>query len=262
MKTVVITGSTRGIGYGLADSFLARGCAVAISGRSAEAVDSAVAALSAKHEPGRLFGLACDVTDLTQLRALWAGAKERFGQVDIWVNNAGVSNPQADFQHQEPERMTAVVNTNVLGAMYGSLVALRGMIEQGFGALYNMEGLGSDGRMVRGLALYGTSKAALAYLTRSLAAEARGTAVIVGGLRPGMVLTDLITKGYENRPEEWERFKPILNILADRVETVTPWLTERVLANRKNGVTINWLTRRKVMSRFLVSPFRKRRLFD
>lgn len=262
MKTVVITGSTRGIGYGLADSFLARGCAVTISGRSTEAVGSAVAALSAKHEPGRLFGLACDVSDLAQLKTLWAGAKERFGQVDIWINNAGVSNPQGDFQHQEPERMAAVVNTNILGAMYGSLVALRGLTEQGFGALYNMEGLGSDGRMVRGLALYGTSKAALAYLTRSLAAEAKGSAIIVGGLRPGMVLTDLITKGYEDRPEEWERFKPILSILAERVETVTPWLAERVLTNRKNGVTINWPTRRKALPRFLASPFRKRRLFD
>lgn len=115
---------------------------------------------------------------------------------------------------------------------------------------------------MRGLALYGTSKAGLAYLTRSLAGETKGTPVIVGGLRPGMVLTELITKEYESRPEEWERFKRILNILADRVETVTPWLAERVLANTKNGVTISWLTRRKALSRFLMAPFRKRRLFD
>jgi len=115
---------------------------------------------------------------------------------------------------------------------------------------------------MRGLAPYGTTKSALAYLTRSLAGETKGTPVIVGGLRPGMVLTELITKEYEDRPEEWERFKPILNILAERVETVTPWLAERVLANRKNGVTINWLTRRKAFSRFLMSPFRKRRIVD
>lgn len=262
MKVVVITGSTRGIGYGLADSFLARACAVTISGRSNDRVESAIETLSARHEPSRLFGHPCDVTDFEQVQALWDNSRERFGRVDIWINNAGVSNPQADFWNQSSERMEAVVSTNVLGAMYGSLVALHGMMDQGFGGLYNMEGLGSDGRTMRGLALYGTSKAGLAYLTRSLAGETKGTPVIVGGLRPGMVLTELITKEYESRPEEWERFKRILNILAERVETVTPWLAERVLANTKNGVTISWLTRRKALSRFLMAPFRKRRLFD
>jgi len=262
MKAVVITGSTRGIGYGLADSFLTLGCAVTISGRSAEGVENAVATLAMKHESDRLFGHSCDVTDFDQVQILWDNSKERFSRVDIWVNNAGVSNPQADFWHQSPKRVADVVNTNVLGAMYGSLVALQGMMEQGFGGLYNMEGLGSDGRTMRGLAPYGTSKAGLAYLTRSLARETKGTAVVVGGLRPGMVLTELITKEYEGRPDEWERFKPILNILAERVETVTPWLAGRVLTNTKNGVTISWLTRRKVFFRFLMSPFRKRRLFD
>jgi len=159
-------------------------------------------------------------------------------RISIWTPET-----QADFWNQSPERLESVISTNILGAMYGSLVVLRGMTKQGFGSLYNLEGLGGDGRTMRGLAPYGTSKSALAYLTRSLSKETKGTPVIVGELRPGMVLTELITKEYEDRPEEWERFKPILNILAERVETVTPWLAERVLANRKNGITINWLTR-------------------
>jgi DICT domain-containing protein len=85
----------------------------------------------------------------------------------------------------------------------------------------------------------------------------------VGALRPGMVLTDLVTGQYEGRPEEeWQDAKRIFNILADRVETVTPWLAQKVLANQRSGVRITWLTRRKVMGRFLAAPFHKRDLFE
>ena len=159
-------------------------------------------------------------------------------------------------------QIQAVVETNVIGAMYGAEVAIRGMREQGFGALYNMEGLGSDGRRVEGLTLYGTTKRGLRYLTDALAQEVEGTQITVGALSPGMVMTDMLTNQYEGRPEDWDRAKRIFNILADRVETVTPWLAQKVLANEKNGVRIKWLTRRKTMGRFLTAPFRKRDLFE
>ena len=80
-------------------------------------------------------------------------------------------------------------------------------------------------------------------------------------LSPGMVTTEFITSRYVGRPEEWERAKGIFNILADKVETVTPWLARKVLANTRTGVRFNWLTRGKVMARFLMAPFHKRDLF-
>jgi NAD(P)-dependent dehydrogenase (short-subunit alcohol dehydrogenase family) len=262
MKTVVITGSTRGIGYGLADSFLALGCAVTISGRTLASVEKAVAELVAQHEADRVLGHPCDVTDLEQVQALWDAAKARWSKIDIWINNAGIGHSQMDFCELSPEQIKAVVDTNLVGAMYGAKVALGGMLDQGFGSFYNMEGLGSDDRMVRGLALYGCTKAGLRYLTQSWVQETRGTPVLVGALRPGMVMTDLVTRQYEERPEDWKHDKRIFNILADRVETVTPWLARKVLANKKNGVRITWLTRRKVIGRFLAAPFRRRNLFE
>ena len=261
IQTVVITGSTRGIGCGLADSFLGLGCSVTVSSRTMDRVDAAVSKLSAKHQGNRVFGLPCDVTDFGQVQALWDGAKTRFGKVDIWINNAGLGQPQMDFWELPAGQIHAVVETNLIGAMYGSKVALRGMLDQGFGALYNMEGLGSDGRKVDGLALYGATKSGLSYLDESLARETRGTAVLVGALRPGMVVTDFLTGQYEDRPEEWERAKRIFNILADRVETVTPYLARKVLANDKNGACIAWLRPLQVTGRFLVAPFRNRDLF-
>jgi NAD(P)-dependent dehydrogenase (short-subunit alcohol dehydrogenase family) len=263
MKTVVITGSTRGIGYGLADSFLDLGCAVVVSGRTSGTVEKVVARLSAKHDADRVFGYPCDVTDFEQVQALWNAAQARFDKIDIWINNAGLGNPQMDFWELPAEEIQAVVSTNLIGAMYGAKVALSAMLEQGFGAVYNMEGLGSDGRKVEGLALYGSTKAGLRYLDECLVKETEGTPVLVGALRPGMVITDFLTRQYEDRsPEDWESAKRMFNIIADRVEDVTPWLAQQVLANDKNGACISWLSRWKVMGRFLTARFRKRNLFE
>jgi NAD(P)-dependent dehydrogenase (short-subunit alcohol dehydrogenase family) len=262
MKTIVITGSTRGIGYGLAEEFLKLGCQVVVSGREQAPVDRAVAELAARHGPERVWGCACDVTQPDQAQALWDGAVQRFGRVDVWINNAGISTPLQPLWEQDPEAMRAVVETNLVGAINGAHAALRGLLAQGSGSLYNLEGFGSDGRTMAGMAPYGITKRAIAYLTDALVKETKGTAVVVGALRPGMVMTRLITDQYENKPEEWERAKGIFNVLADRVETVTPYLARRVLSNKKSGVRIRWLSGAKSTLRFLTAPFHKRHVVD
>lgn len=260
-KVVVITGSTRGIGFGLADAFLARGCRVTVSGRTSFAVEKAVSALVSRHGDGAILGRVCDVRDSEAVQALWEASVERFGQVDIWINNAGVSHNQSAFWALTPEEIRTVVETNVVGAMHGARVALKGMLDQGFGSIYNMEGLGSDGRQIEGLILYGATKRGLAYLTDALVEETKGTGLVVGALRPGMVVTDMLAEQRSGSSEDWERARRTFNILADRVETVAPWLADKVLANTKTGVRFNWLNTWKVAGRFLAAPFRKRDLF-
>jgi NAD(P)-dependent dehydrogenase (short-subunit alcohol dehydrogenase family) len=263
-KSIVITGSTRGIGYGLADAFLARGCRVMISGRQQPVVDQAAAALAQKHAAERVAGHACEVSVYSQIQALWDAAQTRFGRVDIWINNAGIANLLTPFWELDPGHVEAVVKTNVLGTMYGCQVALREMLAQGGGALYNMEGFGSRGsRKQPGLALYGATKAAMAFLDDSLLKELEGKPVIIGTLSPGMVVTDLLLdqrKG-EN-PADWEQTRRIINILADRVEIVTPWIAGRILENEKTGARINWLSGSKVLWRFLTARLVKRNVFD
>ncbi len=262
MKAVVITGSTRGIGYGLADAFLSMGCAVTVNGRTQAGVEKAIEGLCARHEAKHIFGHPCNVTALEQVQDLWNASKAHWGNIDIWINNAGIAHPQVSFTEHSPERIQTVVETNLIGAMYGAKVALKGMLEQGCGTIFNMEGLGSDGRKVDGMTLYGSTKSGLRYLTDALALEAEGTPVRVCAFRPGMVATDLLKGQFEGRPDEWERAKRIFNILADRVETVAPWLAQKALENDKNGVRISWNTRRKTIGRFLIAPFRKRNLFE
>jgi len=145
-KTIIITGSTRGIGYGLAEAFLSLGCSVTVSGRGESAVEAAVAGLKSRFDAERVFGIACDVTNPAQVQALWDKSVERFGKVDIWVNNAGWSGEPGMVWERPEDELSGVIATNLLGTTYGSQVAMKGMLAQGFGAIYNMEGMGGDGR--------------------------------------------------------------------------------------------------------------------
>src|SRR5262245_5673372 len=127
-KTVIVTGSTKGLGLGLARSFLDLGTNVVVSARGTSGVEDACAEL-AEHAPKeRIFGRACDVSVYAQVRALWDAAYQRFGAVDVWVNNAGTSNAQRAFIELPPDRIQSVVGTNLIGAMNGSRVALEGML--------------------------------------------------------------------------------------------------------------------------------------
>ena len=261
-KIIVITGSTRGIGYGLAENFLQQGCSVVVSGRSKESTQQAISTLTAQYDQVRVFGFPCDVTVPEQVKALWDGAVAHFGRVDIWVNNAGHSGEMGMAWERPPDEVESVIAANVLGTIYGAQTAFRGMQTQGYGAIYNMEGMGSDGRMHSGLTFYGTTKAAVHYFTKSLAMEAKDTPVIIGGLSPGMVATGLIRDRYKDRPEDWVRAKKIFNIIAERVETVTPWLVQQMLSNQKNDVILSYSSPWKLLRKFLGSLFVKRQVFD
>ena len=262
-KRVVITGSSRGIGKGLALEFLRRGHRVAVNGRSEASVSRAVAALSAESDPGdRLIGVAAEVDDYAQVQHLWDQAAATFGGVDIWINNAGISNSRKMIGDLDPQEITAVNRSNLLGTMFAAKVALKGMSAQGHGHIYNFEGLGSNGRVMPGLSLYGATKYAITYFTKCMIKETKGTGVKVGYLSPGIVLTHLSLEGtQELPPERVEETKRIYNILADRVETVTPWLVEKVLADKGHGSRIAWLTPGKAAWRFMRSRFVKRDLF-
>jgi NAD(P)-dependent dehydrogenase (short-subunit alcohol dehydrogenase family) len=261
IKNIVITGSTRGIGLGLAKALLSLGCSVTVSGRDENTVNDTVASLKSEFEAERVFGATCDVTDPIRVQALWDKTIDRFGQVDIWVNNAGWSGEQGLVWERPDDELASVIATNLLGTVYGSQIAMKGMLAQGHGAIYNMEGMGSNGRKHAGLTMYGTSKYAVHYFTESLALEAEETPVIVGSLRPGMVITHLITERYKDRPEDWERAKKIFNIIAVRVENVTPWLAKRILANQKNGATLAYSSKWKLLWRLVSQPFVRRDLF-
>ncbi len=263
-RSVVITGGTRGIGKGMAREFLKRGHCVTICGRTEDAVTAAVGDLTGEAEAGggRIIGAACDVSDYGQVKALWDRAVEAFGTVDIWINNAGMTNRSRPFAALPVEDILKVPAVNLLGLMNGCKVALEGMQAQGHGAIYNFEGFGSNGMHNRTSHVYGATKFAVRSFTRALVEETKGGPVLVGYMSPGMVVTDLLVGEREKLPPQaWNAMKKIFNILADHVETVTPFLVEGALKNKRHGGRIYWLTRRKSAWRLLTARFTKRDLF-
>ena len=263
MKNIVITGSTRGIGYGLAQSFLLSKCNVVICSRTSKGVNHAVSELAAGNPVDRILGVVCDARKPDQVQELWDKAVQKFGWVDIWINNAGVANKVSEAWSIPFSEIDKVVDTNIKGAFFGTTVAVRGMLAQGHGAIYNMEGLGSEkSRIVEGMSLYGLTKAGLRYFNDSLFKELEGKPVIAGALQPGMVVTDLIGAQNSGDPADFERVKWITNIIGNRVEDVSPWLVKKMLANTRNGARFRYMSTMKTTFRFLSAPFLKRDLFN
>ncbi|MCP4001145.1 MAG: SDR family oxidoreductase [Gammaproteobacteria bacterium] len=265
MGTVVITGSTKGIGRGLAEEFIKRGHNAVISSRNPADVEKVSRALAAIG-PGKCSGITCDITDKSQLQTLWAHAVNEFGQVDFWVNNAGMASSRHAI-HELPEDITrTLINGNMLGTTFGSQVAMTGFREQGHGALYNILGGSFDGkRLVPNMGVYSSTKAGIHLLTRYLVEENKNQTIVIGMISPGMLITEnWFDEQKKLSDREWQKIKPLLNVLCDYVETVTPWLTDEIIANTESGKRIAWMSTGKMMKRFFAAKVlgRKRDLFS
>ncbi|HUS86134.1 MAG TPA: SDR family oxidoreductase [Bacteroidales bacterium] len=258
MKHVVVTGGSRGIGFGLVNEFLRSGCMVTFTATSDATLNRALDLLVEKWDNSRMRGVVCDVTRIRDLNTLRDFATKIFGPVDIWINNAGITNEERMFGELDPDNFTRIIDTNVKGVMLASHLAYNMMKDQGGGFIYNMGGLGSDGRMRKGLTPYGTSKRAVQYFTRALSREAEGGPVKVGLLLPGMVITDLVIDPIKKDPAGSRRFIRILNIMAEEVGPVTEFLVDRIMINTSNGATISFLSTAKMVKRFAAAPFVRR----
>jgi NAD(P)-dependent dehydrogenase (short-subunit alcohol dehydrogenase family) len=258
MKTAVITGGTRGIGASMVMDFLRNEWSVVYSGTNAGSVAGSLAHLDGKFRKGTYAAFTCDVTKEDEISRLWQNAVDTFGRVDIWVNNAGIGNDQELFFRLPSETIIRIIDTNVKGLMLATRIAYIKMLEQGSGAIYNMQGLGSDGRMIKGLTPYGTSKRAVQYFTEAFRKEIEDSDIIIGSINPGMVLTDLTLSQVRKDPEKNRQLIRIYNILANDPETVTPVLVKKMITNRRNGANIKYYTSWSVFRSFLLAPLSQR----
>jgi NAD(P)-dependent dehydrogenase (short-subunit alcohol dehydrogenase family) len=260
LKNVVITGSSRGLGFEMANCFLEAGCNVTISGSNP--VNLAKASERLKVYGDRVLAVLCDVRQWEQHANLWGKSQDRWGKIDIWINNAGISQAHQAMWELSPNETDNLMQTNLMGVIYGSQIAMLGMLRQGEGQIFNTEGFGSNDMLRKGLNLYGTSKRALTHFTKALSQEAEGTNIHVGTLSPGMMVTEFVTGpvGAVKRTVD-DSTKKIFNILGDRPQPVAQYLVAEMLKNKKNGAHIEWLTRSKMIWRFAKAPFVKRDLF-
>jgi len=254
-QSVVITGSTQGLGFGYAREFLRRGHNVAICGRSQDKVDAALARLAADAAPpARAIGRACDASRIEDLQDLWDQAVAGFGRVDIWLNNAGYARTGARFADNTPEQIEAMVRANVIGSMNAAQVAIAGMKRQGGGKLYlTLGGGGATGRVVPGMAVYSTTKRAVKYFADALVKERREAGddgLLIGTISPGVNITEGMLREFaEQAPTARAAALRQLNFIGEHVETTTPWIVGRILADTRQGNDITWLTTGRLLGR-------------
>lgn len=263
MKTVVITGSGRGLGFEMAKLF--RHCNVVLNDINAQRLEEAKRELEAVMGAGKVYACAGNVASCEDMQKLAQYAKEQCGQIDIWINNAGVNQPMKPVWELTEQEIALLVDVDLKGAVIGSKVAMEVMARQGHGAIYNMEGYGSNDAMMLGLNMYGTTKRAVTHFTQALAKESeeRKTGVLVGRLSPGIMITDFTVKalGDGEAIDLPEKTKKVYNILGDYPEVVAEFLVGRILANTKNNAHIEWLTGGKAAWRFMTAGFNKRDFF-
>jgi len=187
-KTVIITGASSGIGLGLTKAFLARGYNVVGNGRSAESLAKARAELG---EPANLHTVAGDVADPQTAQRLVDAAIERFGRIDVLVNNAGFFLPKP-FIEYSPAEVDAMIDTNLKGTLFPSQAATARMIQQGNGHIVNITAsIALQPNISVPAALPVVIKGGLNQLTRALALEFSPHNIQVNAVAPGIVDTPM-----------------------------------------------------------------------
>lgn len=186
-RSVLVTGGNRGIGLAVARAFLAQGDAVAVTSRSGDGPDGALA-------------VGCDVTDQAQVDAAFETIEATHGPVEVLVANAGITRDTLLLRMSD-EDFTATLDTNLTGAFRMARRASRGMLRARWGRLVFVSSvvglLGSAGQ-----ANYAASKAGLVGLARSLARELGSRNITANVVAPGFVDTDMTrVLGEERRAE-------------------------------------------------------------
>ena len=189
-RTVIVTGASSGIGLAIAAAFLKQGDNVVANGRSAERLQRAAITLG---KPDNLLTVAGDVADPATGSALVQRAVERFGRVNVLVNNAGIFNAKP-FVDYTPAELDALVDTNLKGFVYPSQAAARHMVERKAGHIINITAAIAS-QPIQGVpaVLPVLIKGGINQATRALALELAPHNVQVAAVAPGIVDTPMYT---------------------------------------------------------------------
>ncbi len=181
----VITGATRGIGRALAEVGRRKGMKLALSARSAGALEALARELDPTGE--EVIGVPGDVGDPADCQELIRGAERRFGHIDVLVNNAGLA-IGGKIVDTRPQDVDLMVRTNFLGAYYCTRFALPGMTKRRSGHIVMMDSVAGI-RISPGGAIYSATKFAMRSLAEALRSEVLEYGIKVTAIYPGMTLT-------------------------------------------------------------------------
>jgi NAD(P)-dependent dehydrogenase (short-subunit alcohol dehydrogenase family) len=198
-RVAIVTGGSRGIGRAIATGFASAGASVVVASRSIDACAEVVREIEA--DGGTAVACAADVADRSSHERLVATAVERFGRLDVLVNNAGLLRPHFTVKVSEAE-LDELLAVNLKGPLFLSTTALPHLAADGGGSIVNIGALGATQPM-EGIGAYCAVKAAMANWSTTMAREWASLGVRVNVLVPGSVATDMILP---RDPEAREQF--------------------------------------------------------
>ncbi|MEV8508704.1 SDR family oxidoreductase [Actinoplanes sp. NPDC051475] len=193
----VVTGASRGIGFAIAQRFVAEGAKVCITGRNAEALETAVKDLGGSDVA---IGVPGKGDDAEHRAEVIDTVRDAFGPVSILVNNVGINPAYGPLGSLDLGAARKMFDVNVLGTLGWVQESLRGGLAQTGGSIVNISSV-SGVRPAPGIAFYGVTKAALIHLTEELAVEL-APKVRVNAVAPAVVKTRFATALYEGREEQ------------------------------------------------------------
>ena len=198
-RSAIITGATRGIGFGIASELVARGASVCITARKPDELDRAIAELDPDGN-GCAIASRGSADDAEHQEATVAATLAAFGRIDYVVNNAAVNPHFGPLVDADPQAVRKIFEVNVVAALVWTQLAHRAWQRDNGGAVLNVASVGG---FVAGpfIGAYNASKAALIHLTKQLAQEL-GPAVRVNGIAPAVVKTDFAKALYGINEEE------------------------------------------------------------
>jgi NAD(P)-dependent dehydrogenase (short-subunit alcohol dehydrogenase family) len=196
-QVAIVTGASRGIGFAIAQRFVAEGAKVAITGRDAAALDNAVKDLGGPEVAIAIPGKGDDADHRAAVVDTVLGA---FGPVNILVNNIGINPAYGPLGSVDLGAARKMLEVNVLGTLGWVQEALRGGLDEQGGSIVNISSV-SGVRPAPGIAFYGVTKAAVIHLTEELAVEL-APRIRVNAVAPAVVKTRFATALYEGREEE------------------------------------------------------------
>jgi len=200
-QIAIVTGASRGIGRAIALAFAEAGADVAVLGRTEGRLRDVAGEIEARGRRG--LPLPCDASDADAVRAAVDRAREALGTVDILVNNAGAAPFRSEVMDTRLEGFEKYLRINFLSALYGIQAVGPLLLEKGSGCVLNVASIaGVAGEP--GIAYYGTAKAAMINLTKTVALEWARLGVRVNALAPGWVATDINAQLRED-PERYRR---------------------------------------------------------
>lgn len=191
---VAITGASSGIGLEIAKAFYEAGASLALCSRSADRVREAVKSFVAPDD-ARVFITSCDSSVVSNIRAFRDAAVQRFGRIDVWVNNAGIEHPCPTVDVTE-EIFDSVVHTNFRGYYFGCQAAAQDMLKRRSGVIINIGSVNAV-TVVVGQAVYAGTKAAISQMTKSFAREWAPDGIRVNCIGPGSIPTKINEAKYK-----------------------------------------------------------------